>query len=160
MELVPILIYLLGLALIFLELFVPSGGILGIVGTLCSLYGIWQTFAYHFLLGIATIGATLLYAVIVFRLWKKRVTFTGTLAGAESTPEGTIPRDLVGQEGQTVTVLRPAGFAEIGGVKYPVVTNGSFVAAGTRVKVIELVGNRIVVTPLDDTEKKKAEDYD
>ena len=52
---------------------------------------------------------------------------------------------LLGREGETLTVLNPAGIAEFDGVRLNVVSEASYMAKGTRVKVIQVEGNRIVV---------------
>ena len=57
--------------------------------------------------------------------------------------------DLVGKEGVAHTTLRPAGTAVVDGVRVDVVTRGEMLEAQTAVKVIEVEGNRVVVTALD-----------
>ena len=52
---------------------------------------------------------------------------------------------LVGRQGQTMTVLRPAGRARIGDEYLDVVSEGVFIPPGRTIEVIEVVGNRIVV---------------
>ena len=56
--------------------------------------------------------------------------------------------ELVGHEGKTLTALRPAGAAEIGGRRLDVVTDGVFVEAGRPVRVVSVEGARIVVAPI------------
>jgi membrane-bound serine protease (ClpP class) len=53
--------------------------------------------------------------------------------------------DLLGREGITLTKLRPAGKARFGDERLFVVTEGGFVDAETRVRVVDVQGNRIVV---------------
>jgi membrane-bound serine protease (ClpP class) len=55
------------------------------------------------------------------------------------------PRSLIGQEGTAITVLRPAGKAKIHGRTIDVVSEGPFIQAETRVEVVEVSGNRVVV---------------
>ena len=52
---------------------------------------------------------------------------------------------LLGAIGVAATTLRPAGMARFGDQFLDVVAEGSFVNAGSRVQVIEIEGNRIVV---------------
>jgi membrane-bound serine protease (ClpP class) len=52
---------------------------------------------------------------------------------------------LLGKEGVTITPLRPSGIVEVEQSRYDVVSEGSFVAAGVRVKVIRVEGSRVVV---------------
>jgi membrane-bound serine protease (ClpP class) len=55
------------------------------------------------------------------------------------------PRSLVGQEGTALTVLRPAGKAKIHGRTIDVVSEGPFIPAESRLEIIEVSGNRVVV---------------
>ena len=50
-----------------------------------------------------------------------------------------------GQTGRAVTVLRPAGIAEIGGRRLDVVTQGEFIPEGAALRVVTAEGGRIVV---------------
>jgi membrane-bound serine protease (ClpP class) len=52
---------------------------------------------------------------------------------------------LLGAIGVTATPLRPAGKVQFGEDFVDVVAEGSYVQPGTRVQVIEIEGNRIVV---------------
>ncbi|MBK7867144.1 MAG: hypothetical protein IPJ75_09210 [Ignavibacteriales bacterium] len=52
---------------------------------------------------------------------------------------------LVGSEGTSMTVLRPAGTAIIDGSRYDVVTAGDYIEKDTNIKVIKVEGMRIVV---------------
>ena len=52
---------------------------------------------------------------------------------------------LVGKSGAAVTDLRPAGKATIEGRRVDVLTEGAYVARGTRVTVVRVEGNRIFV---------------
>ena len=49
-----------------------------------------------------------------------------------------------------MTDLRPAGKAEFGYVAADVVSNGDFIARGTKIIVVSVNGNRIVVKETDD----------
>src|SRR5690606_31264435 len=53
--------------------------------------------------------------------------------------------ELIGLEGVTITDLRPAGTAEFGAERVDVVSLGSWVAAGTPVRVVRAEGYRHVV---------------
>ena len=58
-------------------------------------------------------------------------------------------QDLEGKEGVAQSTLRPAGTALIDGVRVDVITRGEMIAARTRIKVIAVEGNRVVVTTLE-----------
>jgi membrane-bound serine protease (ClpP class) len=59
-----------------------------------------------------------------------------------SAPHGS---ELVGKVGTAMTVLRPAGKAEIDGRYVDVVSDGPFLNEGTTIEVVRVSGNRIVV---------------
>jgi membrane-bound serine protease (ClpP class) len=83
------------------------------------------------------------------------------LAPPGDTVEGRVPADelaeagagslypdlapLLGAVGVATTTLRPAGIARFGDQFVDVVTEGSFVPAGSRLQVVEIEGNRVVV---------------
>ena len=55
---------------------------------------------------------------------------------------------LVGQTGVALSTLRPTGAAEIAGRRVDVVTDGDFVVAGSRIRVVSVEGNRVVVATI------------
>jgi membrane-bound serine protease (ClpP class) len=65
------------------------------------------------------------------------------LSGADE-PD-TAPRNLAGQTGVAVSVLRPSGRAEIGGVVYSVESDGAFIPPGTPLVVTRVRGSQILV---------------
>jgi len=52
---------------------------------------------------------------------------------------------LLDQCGEALSMLRPAGFARIAGRKVDVVTRGEMIEEGREVRVVEVMGNRVVV---------------
>jgi membrane-bound serine protease (ClpP class) len=54
---------------------------------------------------------------------------------------------LLGQVGEAVTPLRPAGSARVNGRVVDVVTDGIYVEAGAPVRVAKVEGSRVVVEP-------------
>jgi membrane-bound serine protease (ClpP class) len=153
-EFVGILIYLLGLGLLFLELFIPSGGLIGIGGVLCTVYGIWQVFdKVGAWAGAIVIVVTIAYLYFIVKFWGKLIKSTADLSGSDSTSPEASPADIVGKEGVTLTILRPAGFAQIGDLRLQVVAQGSYLAKDRKVRVIEVVGNRIVVAEIEEEKR-------
>jgi membrane-bound serine protease (ClpP class) len=171
----PLLIFLLGVVLLTAEIFVTPGfgllGGLGIIALITSLVwaiigagGIplsisWDqgyvTSALARVFGVVIVGAVLM-ALMAWLLPKAPGPFRKLLlsatsagdasAGAHDLPEGMETRqDLVGCMGVTETALRPTGKAKIEGKRLEVVSRGGFVNKGSPVKVIEVVGRRIVV---------------
>ena len=56
--------------------------------------------------------------------------------------------ELLGQEGVTVSYLRPSGIALLGGQRLTVIAEGEFIEAQRPIKVVEACGSRVVVKPL------------
>lgn len=65
------------------------------------------------------------------------------------------PDELMGREGVALTCLRPSGTAQFGERRIDVVTDGKFVEAGTKVRVIKVNGMVVLVEP---TESQVASD--
>ena len=57
--------------------------------------------------------------------------------------------EWLNKEGTAISELRPAGIAEIEGRRLDVVTDGEYVPAQHRVKIVEARGNRILVRPIE-----------
>jgi len=149
---ISLFLYLLGLVLICLEIFVP-GGILGIIGFLLIMGSIWIAFirlgrvgGSYFLVGSLALAMLSVYAVMRFGT-KTRLSRKLFLQSAEEGFESTSENldYLEGKTGISITTLRPSGKALINGRKVNVVTEGLFIPKGRRLKVVVAEGNRVVV---------------
>jgi membrane-bound serine protease (ClpP class) len=63
-------------------------------------------------------------------------------SGSEALGAGTV---TIGAEGRVVSFLRPVGQAQIDGMTVDVISAGDWIEVGKRVRVTEVLGNRIVV---------------
>ncbi len=141
-----------GCFLLGIELFVP-GGVIGVLGMVALVAGLAGVFAeYGAAIGMATTLAVAMIGIVVFKLWfaffsrsrmgRKFMALTDTRdwTGYDSGLQA-----LVGRNGIAHTQLRPSGAVVINDKRYDVVTRGELIAAKTRVTVVEVHGNRIVV---------------
>ena len=152
-DLYQIAIFLVGILCLIVEMLMPTVGLLAGVGVAAMLYGVVMALGgdSH---ALVILGASLVLAVIVFalivqklpssRLWNKvvlhdRSTSKRGFVSAET------KADLVGKEGTVLTELRPAGSVLIDGAPVDVVSEGTFIKKGERVKVISTNGARGVV---------------
>jgi membrane-bound serine protease (ClpP class) len=171
----PLLIFLLGVVLLFVEIFITPGfgvlGGLGIIAVITSLVwaiigagGIplsvsWDqgyvTSALARVFGVILLAAVL-GALLAWLLPKVpgplgRLVLSAESAGDASAGAHVLPvgmedrQELVGRTGVTETALRPTGQARIEGKRLEVESRGGFVKRGVPVKVVEVVGRRIVV---------------
>lgn len=70
------------------------------------------------------------------------------IGAAASNPLLERDRALVGKQGTSLTVLRPAGKAKIGDDFIDVISDGPFISSGRQIEVVEVSGNRVVVREL------------
>ena len=148
-----LLIFIGGIALIGLEMFIP-GGIVGTVGVVTLVYAIIyvnkSTYYIAFILVISLILAVILYYVNR-NVFHKKLMFLDRLVlnASISTKDGYVASEsrleLLGQKLIAYTDLRPAGVAVLENEKLDVVTDGDFVEKGNKIEVIRVEGMRIVV---------------
>ena len=147
-----VLLFGAGVLLIALEIFVLPGfgvaGISGILAIFASIILAAPSVGQGIItLVIALVGSVLL-VVLSFknrktrRFWSK-LQLHHTEAGYTSV-EGKFDH-YQGKQGKAITVLRPAGTAQIEGNRVDVVTNGEFLEPETPIEVILVEGARIVV---------------
>ncbi|MDD9268674.1 NfeD family protein [Paenibacillus sp. GCM10023248] len=149
----------LGIVLLVLELFVPSFGILSVLGAICLFGGVLMASSdpaeAAVMLGIALLAAiiVILFAIRTFKhrgVWNRfilREQLT-TDKGFTSSPDRS---HLLRLTGRSITPLRPAGTALIQGERVDVVTNGNFIAGDKEIIVVEVEGARVVVRETDET---------
>jgi hypothetical protein len=165
-----LLLFILGLLLIGLEVFVIPGfgfaGVSGIVLVIGSLglvaYGHWPQSSGDWLalgqqivpFGLSLLGALVCAFILAHYLpsipYVNRLILQPQDETAEGFEEAADPihadlAALLGAIGVAATPLRPAGKAQFGDEFVDVVAEGSYVTPGTRVQVIEIEGNRVVV---------------
>jgi membrane-bound serine protease (ClpP class) len=163
--LLAILLFLLGLVMIGVEVFVVPGitfvGLTGIVLVIGSLGLVtldrWPTTSADWLnlaQALTTFGLTLVAAVIgaiclTYYLpsipYANRMVLSPPSDDATGSKAASVPARLLGAIGVALTTLRPAGMAQFGDEFLDVVAEGDYVEPGRRLQIIEIEGNRIVV---------------
>jgi len=145
-----------GLLFLIIEVFTPGFGAAGGTGLLLLVIGIILTARSAFEAFIMVV--ILIFIIAVLLIFIIRSAKKGTLHkkmvlqsaanredGFISTPDMS---SLIGKEGKAITILRPAGTGEFHDQRYDVVSEGSFIAADTKIRVIQTEGRRIVVEPV------------
>lgn len=154
---ITFLLFLAGIFLLILEIFIPDFGLIGItsvvllgLGYLSNQNDLWGS-----LLDLAL--AIVIAVVTAYVLLKKGYTF---LPGKSSLILGTAleknrgystAKDyslFLGKTGTASTTLRPSGKADIDGQTLDVVSDGAIVREGSRVQVIHVEGIKIIVKEL------------
>jgi membrane-bound ClpP family serine protease len=167
--LLAILLFVLGLVLLGIEIFVlPGFGITGISGIVLIVLSLvlvmleqmpatsqeWVGFGTALTKVAVGLVAGLIGALVIAR-YLPHMPYANRLVleppaeendpATETTAEGLQAASLLGAIGVAATTLRPAGKAQFGDEFVDVVAEGDFVNAGARVQVIEIEGNRIAV---------------
>lgn len=142
-------LYILGLALMLAEIFIP-GGITGAIGFLLVLASIYLAFSQRGpATGMAMILASAVAIPTIFLTVMKKLTHRDEMtaeAGYTASEKGL--DELLGKRGRAVTPLRPAGIVRIEGRRVDVVSFSPMIEAETEVEVVQVEGNRVVVKPV------------
>ncbi len=167
-----IILFVIGVGLLAAEvLVIPGFGIAGISGIVCivvSLYlalvpqpwpqNPWQMADVNHAL-LTLVIAAVMFVILLALTWKviaRTPLYPAIVQMQEERAEAgyTMPsaelQHLLDEEGIALTTLRPAGRARLADKTHAVMTEGDFIPKGTRVRVIEVKGNRIVVVRADD----------
>lgn len=148
-----ITLLVVGIILLVLELFVP-GGILGIIGAssiVVSLFLAGYNLSHMAIsILIAFIVAIVTFIILYKSAGEERGFFKKVvLKDRTTTDEGYVSAvtrtELIGQEGVSVTPLRPAGTMLLDDERLDVVTEGNYIGIHKPIKVVHVEGMRIVV---------------
>jgi len=156
----PSVFLALGLLLLILEVFIPSGGFIGLCSIACLVLCLWYAFQQSVGLGatfmVIDLVALPLTAALAFSLWSR------TPLGRKFFLKPPAPEEievshadhhlelLVGQVGRTLTPLRPCGHVEIDGQRADALAEEGFLPAAAAVRVLRVRSGQLVVRGLHD----------
>jgi len=162
-SIIEILMFIVGVSLIILEIFIiPGFGIAGIGGIVLvfislflSLVGGDPFLDFEMVstaiiqLSVSLVAAIILIFILAKFLPKTTIFNKFVLAVEEKKDAGFVSHstsdELVGKEGIAITTLRPAGTAKIDGNRVDVVSDSEYIEKGQKIKVIAVEGIRVVV---------------
>jgi membrane-bound ClpP family serine protease len=162
----PLLILALGLILLIAEVFVPSGGLIGLLAVCCVAISLWQAFHQSYDLGIKFLLADFLLAPLALTLavyvWPK-TPFARRVFLKPPEPEeievshsGQRLDHLVGEFGRALTPLRPSGMVDFDGRRLDGLSEEGLIPAGSLVQAVRVRSGQIIVRaapdPLPDQE--------
>lgn len=147
-------IILSGVALIIVEIiFVPGTTVVGILGLLIGLYGVYRSYELYgaetghwVLAGSMTLG--LIATILSFKsgAWNK---FSNKSVMKTPVNEGLTAGLEIGKEGLSISSLKPIGKAEFDNKTYEVTSLGHFVEENKAVRIIKVERNKIFVEPIN-----------
>ncbi len=156
----PIIIcFLIGIGLLILEAFMPGFGAAGITGIILEIITLVMTWFEHgplatlamlliVLLVLAIAISTGLRSITSGRLSKSSLVHSETESNEEGYRSVEDLAVFMDKEGTATSVLRPTGIADFDGVRLNVSSEGEYIPAGTRVRIIKVEGAKILVKPL------------
>jgi membrane-bound serine protease (ClpP class) len=161
-----IILMLLGCGLVVMEVFVPSGGILGFLSAVAIIASIVMAFRHGSSAGIGFIAITMFAVptllVLAFKFWPMTPmgkAFLGELPDEEEVKPQDPRRELVGRVGVTRSKMLPSGSILVDGRLIDAMSQGQAIEPGQPVVVVEVRANRVVVRPADPDEAQQRSDY-
>ena len=158
-----ILLFVVGVVLLLLEIFViPGFGIFGILGIIFMVAGLFLGLISDFSMidwniiskAIIQLGLTFLATFIVILILLKflpktvmlnKLILQDKVSGTSGYTSESKFADLIGVEGIAFTDLRPSGTATINGKRIDVLTEGDYITRGTPILVKYTEGSKVVV---------------
>lgn len=145
-----------GIALIICEMFLPGFSLPGILGTVCLIAAVILRAqngpVEAVMITIALILVFLLASgFIIFRSFKKGklsrspIVLNDSITKNATTANNEDMQSFIGKEGICLNTLRPSGNADFDGIKLDVLSEGEFIKAGAKVRIIRIEGLKILV---------------
>jgi len=152
-----VILLVIGVLALLLELLIPGfdGFICGIIGIAALVLSAVLAVIFHphgwlFVgLGVMVLGLLggFLYNFVTKRQLQGRFMLNDNLA-EDLSAVGDLS-GMVGKEGVAATILRPYGEADFNGIRMEVAAVATMIARGTRIKVMETQGTKIIVAAVD-----------
>jgi membrane-bound serine protease (ClpP class) len=150
-----------GLSLAVLEVFLPSGGLIGFLAGCTLVAAIVIAFKEGSAVGLAVLSTALvgipIVVTVALQLWPKTALGRRMLLVVPESddvlpdsPRQRFVKGLVGRVGLAKTKMLPAGAVTIDGRTIDAVSEGSPIEIGQRVRVLEVRANRVIVRPVTD----------
>ena len=154
MWIIIIALLLIGLTLILVELiFIPGTTVVGLLGVVFAIVGIvvsyqhfGSTVGLYVLIGMSTVTLAGLFYSFRSGVWSR---FSLKSSIGSKVNEGTLSSIHVGDEGITLSSLRPVGKAEFHETAFEVKTSGGYLTSGQRVRITQIASHQIVVEPVN-----------
>jgi membrane-bound ClpP family serine protease len=151
----PILLLGFGLILLIAEVFIPSGGAIGLLAIGCLVLSLWQAFRESFQLGLQFLLADFLLLPLTMAIavyfWPKTPLAKRVFLKPPTTEELDVSHaterldHLVGQFGRALTTLRPSGLVSLEGRRHDGLSEGVLIPEGALVQVVRVRSGTLVV---------------
>ncbi|WP_406696851.1 NfeD family protein [Singulisphaera sp. Ch08] len=156
----PLLLLAFGLILLIAEVFIPSGGLIGLLALCCIALSLWRAFEQSTELGLIFLLADFLLMPLVVALgvylWPR------TPLGKRVLLKPPDPEDieashssqrldhLVGQLGRALTPLRPSGMVDFDGRRLDGLAEEGLIPPGSLIQAVRVRGGQLIVRTAHD----------
>ena len=155
-----LLLIIATVSIIFLELFVPSGGILGAIAGVCAVAAVAIVFYYEGvtrgLLFLAMSAVVIPLCVAgALKYWpytpvgRRILNILPGETAAVGSPDYQHLQDLIGQVGMAKSKMVPSGSVSLSGQTYDAVSQSGVINEGEPVQVVSVDGTRILVRKME-----------
>lgn len=156
-----LVLLLAGCVFLVLEFFIPSSGTLGVLAALSFVAAIMLAFMAGPVYGTATFVAVLIIVptacILAVKYWPETPIGRMMLIQRPQSPDEVLPeteayrgmQHLVGRLGLAKSLMMPGGVVEIDHKSYDAVSDGTAIEPGTRIVVVSISTQRVVVRPDD-----------
>lgn len=148
-----ILTFIMGITLLALEIFIPSFGIIGIIGIALTGYSVIDSFE-NSTTGILILVVSAIAIILTVTIYVKlgfsrdlfdRLILTNTNSRNRGYNSKADHSKLVGMTGISKTILRPTGRIAIGENVYDAKSMSDFIAKDTEIEVVAIKDGHIIV---------------
>ena len=148
-----ILIFIMGVTLLALEIFIPSFGVIGIIGLILSGYSVMDSFSDS-RMGVLVLVLTALAIILTVTIYVKlgfdrslfdRMILSNTNSSTRGYNSKTNYDNLVGKSGLSKSILRPTGRIEINGNIYDAKSESDFISKDRNILVTRIKNGNIIV---------------
>jgi len=155
-----VFLYVVCAALIVAEVFIPSGGLLGVCATVALVSGVLLFFQHSTATGlIGSVVAVFMVPSLLVLAYKllprtrfgRRVLLAPPVRqrGEAITDASELSR-LVGRTGRVLTTMRPVGMCDFDGHRIECVAESGYVQRDAQVKAIRVDGTQVTVRVMDE----------
>lgn len=145
--------YLLGIVMIWTELYIPDFGVLGMIGSFTSVFGLymyhddWLRVLMIVLAVLVLSGLECLFFIKAGRQFEVPSMFVldQRLGKAEGYSSHQDYPEIIGLIGTVVMDLRPVGRGRFNGETYEIISQQGFIAKGRAVRIVKVTNGSIYV---------------
>jgi membrane-bound ClpP family serine protease len=154
MWIIVIALLLIGIALLMAELiFIPGTTVVGLLGLIFSIVGVVISYQHFgstigFYVLMVTLAALVVAVFYSFRTgaWTR---FSLKSSMNSRVNEGIMATVHIGDEGITISTLRPIGKAQFHDKTFEVKTSGNYIDQGEKVKIVQIESHQITVETIN-----------